>query len=190
MKKTPQPYNPHWKTAFDNIKKVLQNKLEDIQSETDIQHIGSTSVEGLYAKPILDIDIIISDKSLIHGISSRLEEIGYSSRGELGIPGRFAFKQVSELTPLTPENTKWQSHHLYVCYADSLALKNHLAFRDALNGNQKLLEEYAALKKSIISHSEITMEEYCMKKTDFIISVLASAGLSPEELEEIRSSNT
>jgi len=54
----------------------------------------STSVPGLYAKPILDIDIIIEDKTLLGGITARLEELGYKAEGEQGIPERFAFRSL------------------------------------------------------------------------------------------------
>ena len=189
MTKFIEPYNPNWKTEFENIKQVIAAELNDIIPQIDIQHVGSTSVKGLFAKPILDIDIIIADKTLLNNITLRLEKIGYNSKGEQGIPGRYAFRQNSELTPLTNKNRKWQSHHLYICYADSLALKNHLLFRDILKRNEELKAKYSELKIALTDNLAITREEYTSKKTEFIVSVLATAGLDEKSLWEITSVN-
>jgi len=185
-----EPYNPNWKTEFENIRGVIETELGVLSRQTDIQHVGSTSVPGLFAKPILDIDIIIKDKSLLHEISHILEKIGYKSNGEQGINGRFAFNQRSDYTPLVTKSRKWMSHHLYVCYADSLALKNHIVFRDTLCNDKKLSERYSALKKSLTDNPKITREDYTTGKTAFIISVLATAGLSEKQLEEIKQANS
>ncbi|KXK40191.1 MAG: Glutamate-rich protein grpB [Bacteroidetes bacterium OLB9] len=190
MTKFIEPYNPSWKTEFENIKQAIATELYDIIPQVDIQHVGSTSIQGLIAKPILDIDLIITDKSLLNIITLRLEKIGYNSIGEQGIPGRFAFKQKSELTPLTTIYRKWQSHHLYVCYADSLALKNHLLFRDFLKSNEEIKEKYSELKLALTDNLAITREEYTSKKTEFIVSVLEMAGLDEESLQQITSVNT
>lgn len=185
-----EPYNPNWKIEFENIRQVIETELSDLSPLIDIQHIGSTSIPGLFAKPILDIDIIIENKDLLQSITSRLEQIGYKYKGEQGIPGRFAFRQTSGYIPLTAGNNKWQSHHLYVCYADSVALKNHISFRDILRNDKELLEKYSELKKSLTNNLKITREEYTAGKTDFIISVLATSGLNETELQDITKVNT
>ncbi len=174
-----EPYKSEWKTEFDKLKRVLQNILEGF--ETDIQHVGSTAIAGMAAKPILDIDIIINNKALLKDIETRLEKNGYISKGEQGIPGRFAFKQA-------PGNN-CQEHHLYVCYADSLALKNHLVFRDALLNDPKLAEQYSVLKMSLANEKGMTREKYTKLKTEFIISVLSSVGLDENEVKEIKQAN-
>jgi len=190
MTKFIEPYNPNWKTEFENIRQVIETELGDLNPQIEIQHVGSTSISGLFAKPILDIDIIIENKNLLSDIARRLEKIGYKSKGEQGIAGRFAFRQTSGFTPLTATKNKWQSHHLYVCYADSLALKNHILFRDILRKDKDLSEKYSELKKSLTDNLKITREEYTTRKTDFIISVLATAGLNEKELEDITNANT
>ncbi len=184
-----EPYNPQWKTEFESLKRELERSLGDLNQYLTIEHIGSTSLPGLSAKPILDIDIIIEDTSLLHKIEKILITLGYVSRGEQGIPGRFAFRQKSDLVPFTDTKRKWQTHHLYVCYANSLALKNHLLFRDALRRDETLLQRYAELKKRLIDDVTLTREDYTTQKTDFILSVLTQAGLSEKELEAIAKSN-
>lgn len=187
MAKFIEPYNPSWKTAFERINKAIKAELNN--SEIAVQHVGSTSIPGLTAKPILDIDIILTDKNLLGNVTLKLEKLGYQSMGEQGIAGRFAFRQLSEFVPLTMPKNKWQAHHLYVCYADSLALKNHLLFRQALLNDQNLLESYAQLKETLTADPKITKEEYWKRKTGFIISVLEKMGLSEAELKEINKAN-
>jgi GrpB-like predicted nucleotidyltransferase (UPF0157 family) len=190
MTKLIEPYNPNWQTAFEDIKQVIEVALHELNTQIEIQHIGSTSIQGMYAKPILDIDIILHEKSSLEQVTIKLTKIGYISRGEQGVAGRFAFRQKSEKVPLTQPNKKWLSHHLYVCYADSLALKNHLLFRDALRNDKDLAQQYSEIKKSLTDNSKIIREDYSSKKTDFIISVLTKAGLSKKELKEITEVNT
>jgi GrpB-like predicted nucleotidyltransferase (UPF0157 family) len=185
-----EPYNPNWKAEFERLKKVLETALIELSSNIDIQHVGSTAIPGMVAKPILDIDIIIDDKELITAIEQKLIEIGYISRGEQGIEGRFAFRQASSQTPFTSSAQNWQKHHLYVCFADSLALKNHLLFRDALINDHALMERYSGLKMSLVEIPQMTREDYTKSKTEFIILVLAEAGLTERELAQIIDANS
>jgi GrpB-like predicted nucleotidyltransferase (UPF0157 family) len=83
----------------------------------------------------------------------------------------------------------WQSHHLYVCFADSLALKNHLLFRDSFLQDKALAERYSALKLGLVKEKGMTREEYTKRKTEFIISVLTTLGLGATELNEIANAN-
>jgi GrpB-like predicted nucleotidyltransferase (UPF0157 family) len=182
-----ESYNPEWKSCFDQLKQVLSSLLTAIP--LDIQHVGSTAIPGLPAKPILDIDIIIEDKSLLTGVSARLEQAGYINRGDQGIPGRFAFRQQSMFTPETPDQQTWMEHHLYVCYADSLALKNHLLVRDALLQDTQLMAQYAGLKMQLVTTPGMTREEYTRQKTLFILDVLQKSGMLPDELRQISDSN-
>ena len=182
-----EPYNPDWKSHFLQLKQVLSTLLTRIP--VDIQHVGSTAIPGLPAKPILDIDIIITDTSLLAGIAAKLEEVGYINRGDQGIPGRFAFRQQSVYTPETPDRQTWMEHHLYVCYADSLSLKNHLLVRDALLKDAQLMAQYAGLKMQLANTPGMTREEYTRQKTAFILTLLQDLGLSAEELRQISDSN-
>jgi GrpB-like predicted nucleotidyltransferase (UPF0157 family) len=138
---------------------------------------------------MLDIDLIIEKKDALPEVTRRLIHLGYTEKGEQGIPGRFAFRQLTAYTPLVQPEYHWQGHHLYVCYANSLALRNHLLFRDTLLSNKHLAEQYNALKKALMQNPAITREQYTIAKTDFIISVLAFAGLDENELKQIAEAN-
>jgi GrpB-like predicted nucleotidyltransferase (UPF0157 family) len=180
-------YDPSWAIAYNNLSAFLKNALHDV--DIDIQHVGSTAIPGLAAKPILDIDIIIQEKQLLQKVESTLIDVGYTSKGTQGIAGRFAFRQTSDTTPHNKLDTVWMPHHLYVCFADSLALKNHLLFRDALLKDRALALAYESIKHKISDSHLMTRKKYTRLKTDFILSVLKNAGLSPAEIEKIRAAN-
>ena len=96
------PYDSAWASAFEEIKKELENAVGDLI--VGIEHVGSTAVEGLSAKPIIDIDMIIKDHATFDVVVDRLNIIGYIHEGNLGIEGREAFKY-ADTPPL-------QRHHL------------------------------------------------------------------------------
>lgn len=183
-----ESYNPAWAEGFSKLKQKLETILGDYA--VDIQHVGSTSIPGLPAKPILDIDIILKDQTQLSAISSKLEKAGYLNRGDQGIPGRFAFRQQSIYTPDGPERTKWMEHHLYVCFTDSLALKNHLLFRDALLADNALCIQYATLKERLTGLKGISRDQYTREKTEFILEVLRKQGMTTVELSAIRAANS
>ena len=77
------PYDRAWKSAFEAIKAEIEDALGDLI--LGIEHVGSTSVEGLSAKPCIDLDVIIPDDSPLDPVVQRLAAIGYSHEGDLGI---------------------------------------------------------------------------------------------------------
>lgn len=188
MQQLIEPYNPGWKTEFENLKQVFTSVLKAF--ETSIQHVGSTSIPGMPAKPILDIDIIIQHKDIVPPITAQLESIGYFNKGEQGVAGRFAFRQTNAFVPFSTPSRKWQAHHLYVCLPDSIALQNHLVFRDALCNDSQLANRYAALKKSILETAAVSREEYTKRKTAFVLEVLSAAGMDADQLRQVRQANS
>lgn len=80
------PYDKTWKSAFEEIKKELESAIGDLI--IGIEHVGSTSVEGLSAKPCIDIDVIIKDYGIFDTVVSKLETIGYIHVGDQGIKER------------------------------------------------------------------------------------------------------
>ncbi len=92
---------------------------------------------GLAAKPIIDIDIVIDDN--FDEVKSLLEEIGYCHEGDLGIPGRDAFKYEGKPHVMM--------HHLYVCKRDNEELQRHITFRNYLREHPDVRDRYGAVKK-------------------------------------------
>jgi len=177
-----EPYSSLWPVAYRQLRKVYEQLLEGLYY--DIQHVGSTSVEGLAAKPILDIDIIIEDESQLTEIIRRLQLIGYNYRGTMGIPGRHAFYPES-LDVYFGVSDGWMEHHLYVCTRGTLALENHIRFRDYLRKHPDALTEYAELKRRLAATAS-TMEWYVAKKTAFITGVLRNCGLGDTAIDAIQ----
>ncbi|MFY7900513.1 MAG: GrpB family protein [Chitinophagaceae bacterium] len=183
-----EPIDNEWKEAFQQIRLNLLNTLSEFTIE--IEHVGSTAINGLIAKPIIDIDIILYNKLAIQSITKSLKNVGYIFKGDQGIEGRFAFKQPNEKVPFSSTNYTWHSHHLYVCFADSLAVKNHLLFRQALQENDFLVKKYADIKKALANEKGMNRELYTKRKTDFILHILSEYGLSDAEIESIRIANS
>ena len=83
------PYDPKWKDEYEKIKREIEANLGELIE--GIEHVGSTSVEGLCAKPCIDIDVVIADNSVLDAVIAALGAIGYIHEGDLGIRGREAF---------------------------------------------------------------------------------------------------
>ena len=98
-----------------------------------IEHVGSTSVEGMSAKPCIDVDVVIPDRTCLKAAIERLASIGYVHEGNLGIEGREAFCYTGK--------PHLQLHHLYVCPADSEELRRHITFREFLRQNPDAVKQ-------------------------------------------------
>lgn len=169
-------YDPDWPARFETLRQLYENILTGV-AILGIEHVGSTSVPGLAAKPLIDIDIVVTVDQVARAIEA-MERAGFLSLGERGIPDRWALQAPSDL-PRT--NT-------YVVVEGSLALRNHLAVRDQLRHEVALRDEYAALKRSIAA-SVHDIDQYVEKKSSFLSVVLELAGLTAEERDAIEIAN-
>jgi len=136
-----EKYNPIWINHFEAIKREIVQVLGKHQFE--IEHIGSTAVPNLDAKPIIDIDIIYNDLNDLAFIQSSLETIGYYHNGNQGIEHREVFKRNQDATHPILDSLK---HHLYVCPTDSKALERHILSRNYLRKNDEARLYYQQLK--------------------------------------------
>ena len=140
-----------------------------------IEHVGSTAVPGLAAKPVIDIDIVVREED-VPAASAVLVALGFEERGEQGIPQRWAFGAPSDL-PRT---------HTYVVVEGSLGLRNHLAVRDTLRSDPVLRSDYAAAKREAARTSP-EMNAYVAAKNEVVQRILATAGLTSDERDRIAS---
>jgi GrpB-like predicted nucleotidyltransferase (UPF0157 family) len=170
-------YNPEWPDRFCRIRDGIWPSVRDVA--VTVEHVGSTAVPGLAAKPIIDLDIVISSRSDAPLIAMRLARLGYVHCGNLGIEDREAFR--------TPENQP--AHHLYVCSCESTALRNHIALRDHLRAHRSDVVAYSNLKKQLAARFARDIDRYVEGKTDFILSILAQYGFSADHLDSIRRAN-
>ena len=181
-------YDPRWALEFQELKRLFAEKLGDLILK--IEHVGSTSVPGLAAKPILDIDIIITDDlELQQKVISELEKIGYKHLGDLGITGREAFQRRNDKVPFTGNGRQWMKHHLYLCRVGSIGLQNHLLFRDYLRKASLEKEKYSKLKQELATRFPDDIDAYIDGKTDFIIDILKRAGLDLKTANLIAAEN-
>lgn len=130
-----QPHNSEWALLFEEEAARLRAVLGDFV--LDIQHVGSTSIPGIPAKPILAIGIAVADFEEAKRCIDPIETLGYTYRGEQGIPRRHYFVMGT---------SEARTHHLHMNEIHSSDWQQQIAFRDALRTNTGLAQEYAALK--------------------------------------------
>ena len=135
-----EKYNPKWVEQFCELKEFLEKNTTEYIS---IEHVGSTSIPGMNAKPIIDIDVVVEDAAQFLKLKEELLKIGYIHEGDRGISGREAFDH--ENVPINID------HHLYVCVKDNAELKRHITFRDRLRSNPELVDEYNKIKEEILA---------------------------------------
>jgi GrpB-like predicted nucleotidyltransferase (UPF0157 family) len=166
-------YDPAWPGWFDAIHAYIWPAIEDVALRID--HVGSTSVPGLAAKPIIDMDIVVSSPDEVRPVIDRLSGLGYRWLGDLGIPGREAFARPGEVDLPT--------HNLYLVVEDNKAHLDHWLLRDLLRDDPGGRAKYAELKKRNAETSDDDMDVYVAAKAAFVARLLTRAreerGLPP-----------
>ena len=161
------PYDEKWEFAFEKIKNEIEAVIGDVI--LSIEHIGSTSVQGLFAKPCIDIDVIIKDYSVFDEIVRKLGASGYIHEGDLGIKDREAFQYT--------EKPHLMMHHLYVCPQYSEELHRHITFRDFLRQNPEAVMKYSFVKEKAAELFPDDIEKYIVYKTPCIEELYSMCGL-------------
>lgn len=165
-----EDYNPLWPIEFQELSSVYASVLAG--EVAAIAHVGSTAVPELCAKPILDIDIVLSDWNRLPAVIEKLGKIGYLHEGDLGIDGREAFKLVDQALFSEVFRKQAMDHHLYVCAIDSVELKRHIACRNHLRKYRDSAVEYGKLKRDLAERAE-SRNSYTAGKSAFIGMILA-----------------
>jgi GrpB-like predicted nucleotidyltransferase (UPF0157 family) len=153
-------YDPAWPQEFARLRDRAQDALGDLA--LSIEHVGSTAVPGLAAKPVIDMVVVIASDDDLEEAIRRLEAMGYRARGELGVPGREAFTW--------PEGER--RHHLYVSPGTSDELRAQVRFRDMLLADPELARRYEILKRDLAERYRDDRPAYTDAKTEFIESAL------------------
>jgi len=169
-------YDPHWAKLFETLRSGILPVVADVA--ISIEHVGSTAVPGLPAKPVIDMDVVVLESNVRIAIK-RLATLGYVHRGDLGIPHREAF----HVPPGSPR------HHLYLCTSNSLALRNHLVIRDCLRANSLIRDEYGELKRRLAEQHRDDIDSYIAAKTDFLLAILRDHGFTDDILGNIQPVN-
>jgi GrpB-like predicted nucleotidyltransferase (UPF0157 family) len=163
-------YDPDWPRRFDELRREYAAAMTAAWVPVvAIEHVGSTSVPGLAAKPVIDCDIVVAEQD-VPAASTVLMGLGFTPEGDLGIPLRWAF---TEPERLARTNT-------YVVVQGSLSLRNHMAVRDILRTDPDLREQYAAVKRQA-GAAAANIDEYGRAKNAMVQRILAAAGLTEGE---------
>ena len=161
------PYDPQWAAEFERVRAFVAPALTGLALR--VEHVGSTSVPGLWAKPILDIDVSIPSMADFPEAVRRLATLGYRHKGDLGIPTRESFAYEGE--------ADFMSQHFYVCPADSPELKRHLTLRDYLRAHPDARDEYSRLKREGAGLYPHDIDGYIDHKGPFIQKIYGLCGL-------------
>ena len=164
---TVEKYNTEWTLWFEQLCSFFQPKLGP--KVFRIEHVGSTAIPGMIAKPIIDFDIVIQISDF-EEIKSKLEVIGYVHQGDLGIPEReaFALRNLELKEQLPP-------HHLYVCDMYSKELHRHIAFRDYLCEHPEAAKKYSELKVHLVKEHSGDRDMYIEGKDQLVQEILERA---------------
>jgi GrpB-like predicted nucleotidyltransferase (UPF0157 family) len=158
------PYDHRWPQLFAGERDQLAGVLGS--GATAIHHIGSTSVPGLCAKPVIDVLVETPDLGTIDRLTPRVEALGYVAKGEYGIPRRRYFSR--------PEGKRLKTHvHTYV--SGDPQIGRHLRFRDYLRAHPDAAKGYCIVKQSLALKHKDDAEAYQSGKADFIAGIDAEA---------------
>jgi len=162
-------YDPKWPILYEEEKASIIGAIGDFI--VDIQHIGSTAVLGLGAKPIIDIIVAIRRLVLVEKCVQPLQTIGYAYLGEYGIPGRHFFRK-------PPGDSGARTHHLHMVERESDFWEWHILFRDFLRVHPEEAQRYHELKKELAAQFASDRDAYTEAKTSFIESVVNKTRVS------------
>ncbi|HET6740965.1 MAG TPA: GrpB family protein [Kribbella sp.] len=163
-------YDPRWPLWFAEIRAQLAPYLAELPHR--VEHVGSTAVPGLAAKPIIDVDIVVPSADLVPAAIAHLTRAGYLHEGDHGIAGREAFA-------LPPRTVHY--HHLYVVVDGNKACRDHLLLRDRLRTNADDRERYATRKYELAHLLTTNRNAYVDGKSALVEELLARAGGSPKD---------
>jgi GrpB-like predicted nucleotidyltransferase (UPF0157 family) len=156
-------YDPKWPEVFEALRARIAKALGNLAAA--IEHVGSTAVPGLAAKPVVDIDVLLSSTGSLREAIERLAALGYADEGNLGVAGREAFRQPADQP----------AHHLYVCDPDSVEFLRHIAFRDYLRRHPESAKNYAELKRQLAVECGCDRARYGAGKDEFARDILRRA---------------
>ena len=163
-------YNPQWKKEYQKEEKLLKKVLGD--NIIHIEHVGSTSIEGLKAKPVIDILIVIKSLKDIPKIEELLKDYDYSNRGPQGVEDRFFFAK-------GPEDAR--THYIHFTEPKSDTYYSLVYFKRYLLEHPEYIEKYCALKQELASKYADERPKYTAGKNDFIKSII---NLAKEEYDD------
>ena len=159
------PHQPLWASLFEEEKARIITAVGP--HILDIQHVGSTAIPGIPAKPIIDIGVAVRNFEEAAVCIEPIVQLGYTYRGENGIPRRHYFRKGNDVQPRT--------HHIHINEIDGLDWKNQIDFRDYLRQHPETAVQYAQLKTDLAQRYPTDRLAYLYGKAPFIENVLRLA---------------
>lgn len=159
------PYDAQWAQQFERLRARVLSAGREGGLDFHIEHVGSTAVPGLAAKPIIDVDVLVAETAQLDAARAVLTRMGYEAEGNLGIVGREAFR-----APVGDP-----AHHLYLLGASHPQAVAHLAFRDYLRTHPETAAAYGQLKQRLAARFGCDRRGYTEAKTAFVESTLRHA---------------
>ncbi|MCY9024035.1 GrpB family protein [Priestia megaterium] len=158
-----EPYNDKWSKLFDKERELLSSQLKDLIVE--IEHVGSTSIEGLFAKPIIDIAIGVSTLDVIIKLKEKVKELGYVEV-PVSLVGKHVFARYKE---------KKITHFLHVMIYNHNLWVDQISFRDYLRSAPDAKIEYIKLKEELANKYPNDVISYTNEKKKFVDNILKRA---------------
>lgn len=164
------PWDAGWPIAFE----IARAELAEVFEPTPllIEHMGSTAVPGLAAKPVIDIIVLVAEMAPVLERLGRISALGYEYRPDVSNPERLFFRR------LGPDGVR--SHHLHI-HSDAIDVSRYLLLRDLLRADPQLRADYAALKAELAGRHRDDREAYARAKNHFIDTTIAGAGGPPRK---------
>lgn len=162
-------YDSNWKEEYKREEKLLKEVLKDRIIE--IHHIGSTSIEGLKAKPVIDILVVINSFDEINDIEETLKQYDYENRGHQGVNDRYFFAK-------GPEEAR--SHYIHFVEPNSKTYYNQIYFKKYLLEHPEYIRKYCELKQELAEKFADERPKYTSGKNEFINNVI---NLAKEEYD-------
>ena len=158
MKITMVPHDPEWGQLFqqeaEQLTAVLGNNV------VAVHHIGSTAIPNIFAKPVIDLLLVVQDHAALDEKQPLMEALGYVAMGEFGIPGRRYFRRDNAFGDRT--------HQIHAFENGSSQIPRHLTFRDYMTTHSETAQAYSDLKRELAAKYPDDIEAYMDGKDDFI----------------------
>ena len=155
------PHDSAWLDKFAAESQLIMAALRE--NVITVHHIGSTAIPRILAKPVIDILVVVTNINLVSMQSVGMENLGYETMGEFGIPGRRYFRKDDDLGTRT--------HHVHVFEQGNSHIERHLAFRDFLIFHPDWAAQYSELKRDLAAKHPNSMDSYIKGKHGFIQQV-------------------
>jgi GrpB-like predicted nucleotidyltransferase (UPF0157 family) len=157
------PPDPNWAAAYARAAQEWRYIFG--ANVMDMQHVGSTSIPGIKAKPVIDVLIEVQDLNAVDASNEAMQQIGYMPRGEYGVAGRRFF---------TKDNAGQRTHNVHSFQTGNPEIEAMLMFRDYLRSHPAAAQAYETLKLELAQKFPMNVNAYAAAKSEFVARILTA----------------